>query len=696
MNGNDDKRDGRFWSELAMAGEAGDAKNFSKLLEYGDGIHLKTVDDYDDEFWTPLMHAVEDGDMSRFEQLLNEGADVNKGNIEAEIYPITIAAEHGREEMFFRLIEQGAKIDVDQYCCPTCDMWYGFNPADLFVYAANTGSVRLCRYLRLMGVRPWSALRSMFFGDCTVGEMLGKPEQKALMKEVFTEKELSLKLKSPIFPEIIGWDRIRVCSDIFRTHDSGFWPVAVRLPQEVRTEKGARILTARACYALRLWELARRACVARGLDADTQYAWQSFGTGYRCIRYGKELKGRFCDYWDMYVSAMRDEMRRIVDSGVLVIHEGKNAQLGREGRRSAGEIDYVVPNDTDRALGSWNIDELKALRGDAVKVDAGEIWSAIVSLRGTEVAFLRGEKMPEAAGIDADFLEACRRLDVGGMKKALSNGASVFAMHHDSSAAAMVADAVWFAIADDESASKDKWIERGRDAFQCIVDNGGDLDSAGLGGDTALYTAAHGSCELVKLLLGMGADPNAPCWYAAGETCQTALYNAHDGIEFPCNEDCNYSDMVRVLYRAGGMSHLPQTIDGMDFLDDFEENDDVCVRRACFPDDVALRDRLLVQAVCRGYEYAATAAARWGANTALRDKSGRSLVRIFIEDHATFCPCRDNCSQWYMANYMLFLLRGLRVPVDMAEMDALKESCRRRGYSECLAELELLRRGVMA
>ncbi len=44
------------------------------------------------------------------------------------------------------------------------------------------------------------------------------------------------------------------------------------------------------------------------------------------------------------------------------------------------------------------------------------------------------------------------------------------------------------------------------------------------------------------------------------------------------------------------------------------------------------------------------------------------------------------------ADYMLFLLCGLRVPVDHAEVEAIAESCRQRGYDECLAELEMWRK----
>ena len=154
------------------------------------------INDYDDDFWTPLMHAVEDGDMKRFEELLAEGAHVNMGNVEGETYPITLAAEYGRDEMFFRLVELGANMDVDEYCCPCCNMWYGFSPADLFVYAMESGSMRIARYLCSKGVRPWSHTRSMCSGGATVREVAKAHKKEDFLKSVFTEKELVQQTQS--------------------------------------------------------------------------------------------------------------------------------------------------------------------------------------------------------------------------------------------------------------------------------------------------------------------------------------------------------------------------------------------------------------------------------------------------------------------------------------------------------------------
>ena len=151
------------------------------------------VNEFDDDFWTPLMHAVEDGDMERFESLVAGGANINLGNMEEETYPITLAAENGREEMFFSLVELGANLDVECYCCPTCDMWYCFNKADLFCAAIESGSVRIARYLRFMGVRPWSRTRSMRINGKTVFGFAKELGREDFLKSVFSVSELEPK-----------------------------------------------------------------------------------------------------------------------------------------------------------------------------------------------------------------------------------------------------------------------------------------------------------------------------------------------------------------------------------------------------------------------------------------------------------------------------------------------------------------------
>ena len=704
MKSNDTTADDKFWTELSRAGEVGDGKRFNELLDSVGKVQISMVNEYDDDFWTPLMHAVEDGDMKRFEELIADGADVNIGNLETETYPITLAAEYGRDEIFFRLIELGASMDVDQYCCPCCDMWYGFNPADLFVLAMEAGSVKIARYLHFMGVRPWSKMRSL--GSCgrTVMEVAAASGKMGFIKAIFTERELAQKGKREVnVYEWLGWERIRICQEVHYTHDSGFWPVAVKLPRQcelhnMTAEGGSyigrlvRICTAKCYYAIRLWEEACKACVANGLDANTKTEWYNFSPGRFTIRYKGRSDG--CgDCWDVYVSAMYDEMKRIADSRLLKIRTGRNAPAPSANSSTAGFADYVIPDCSATSAQGWTEDFFKEHPscGDEISYDWSEICDAFVSLTGAQVAFLNSEKLPKLEGANAAFMKACEGLDVKGMEAALAAGADVFAIGNGESAAEMIADAVWFSKMGNSSIPAEKCLELGRRAFECLLAHGGDLDFAGYGSCTALYEAGHGFPELMKMLLDMGADPNAASFFWIGGHAAPPLDHVIADSFVLGDVNGVYAEMEDMLCKAGGICDCIPSLDSRQDLNEIDSDDLVGGEVEVFPDDMPQRDRCLIQAVRRGYGYCMALAVRWGADTALRDEQGRSLVRIFLEDYECYLTRHhtrpDEERTRFMAGFMRMLLHGFRVPLDCAERTAVEVVCRRRGYDECLKVL---------
>lgn len=654
--------------------------------------------EYDSEFWTPLMHAVEDGDSERFEALIAAGADVNMGDMEAEQYPVTIAVENGREELFFRLVEHGAKLDVWEYCCPCCDMWYGFNLADLFVYAMESDSLRIARYLRFLGVRPWSRSKSMDHGSRTVRESGKNRGKDDFLRAVFTPAELSSKKEERNIYEWLGWDGILLCRDVHATHDSGYWPVAVRMPDESRVSnygsrteptKTVRIYTAKAYYAVRIWEEARKRCIGKGLDADADAVWIDAFPSHRIVRYGTNS----WDDWDKYVSAMYDELARIADSGTVSVHPGRNVPPPGTDAEGAKRLDYVIPDETDKRKFGWTEKELESLptAGESVSLLWKDVCHCFVRLTGEHVAFLHAERMARFSDRDEALFKACSNLDIRAMASAIAAGANVFATKQSGATAAHeIANEVMSAEFDENPETKADDLARGRLAFQCLLDQGGDLDFAGYGECCPIDEAGHGFPELAKMLLDLGADPNAPSWFEPDEWMRTAI--AHVNLDYSVYGDENGSlaRVERLLYRAGGMHY------GIWELDDREDNDDLASEDApdapneTFPEAMTPRDRKLVQAVRRGWEYNATLAVRWGGAPAVRDERGRSLVRIFAEDYETYRPKSGGLSPYSVTNFVLFLLKGLRVPVDDTEMAFVREACRKNGYAEVLEELDEL------
>ena len=662
---------------------------------------MKTInpDEYDSHMWTPLMHVVEDGDMERFEALVAAGAGVNVGYLEGECYPITIAAEYGQDELFFRLVELGADLTADIYCCPTCDMWYGFNKADLFAYAMESGSIRIARFLRFLGVRPWSRMRSMNRGGQTLLELATDEKARAFLAAVFTPAELRSKKTEVNVFEWLGWKDMQTCRDVFQTNDSGYWPVAVCLPKESCVfnygrndqpdkQTRRRVYTARAYYAVRLWEEARRHCVERGIDADAEAVWFNAAPTHRLVRYGNQR----WDKWDRFVSAMYDELERIADSGELSVHSGRNVPPPGADATNAKIRDYVVPNNSDRNMWDWRDEDLEAIPMDGLPVSFSwkEICRDFVRLTPAQVSFLHAEQMARFEDKDEALFKACYALDVPAMETAIQAGANVFACNqYGDTAVSLISEGIMEAEIEDNLKKRETGLQNGRQAFQCIVEHGGSIDFAGVGGNCPIYDTGHGYPQLLEILLDLGADSNTPSWFEPGESIETALQHTGTDSYIHGDEDGTFARVERMLYRAGGMYCGFWNLDNRNDLDNLEATDSA-VPQELFPDDMPIRDRRLVQAVRRGWEYHATLAVRWGADPTLRDERGRNLVRIFLEDYETYRQEDSETTPAFVANFTLFLLRGIRVPANESELRTCLDICRSRGYEECAVELNQL------
>ena len=656
------------------------------------------INEFDDAFWTPLMHAVEDGDMERFENLVAAGADVNLGNREAEEWPIVIAAENGREEMFFRLVELGAKLEVDEYCCPTCDMWYGFKKADLFCAATESGSTRIARYLCFMGVRPWSKTRSMVYGGQTVREFAKLHNKEASLATVFSNSELASNKEERNIFEWLGWDSIRLCRDVHNTHDSGYWPVAVCMPDDSdvshfgrrdkpETEWTLRVYEAKAYYAVRVWEEARRRCVEKGIDADGEAVWFNAAPTHRLIRYGHEK----WDSWYKFASAMFDEMERIADSGMIKIHLGQNPMPCGMNASKQPLKDYVVPKIDGKGVHNWSESDLDALPtdGQAISFAWKEISACFLRLTAAQVSFLHAEQMARFADCDEALFEACSRLDVPAMEKAIANGANVFATNrYDDTVAEEVAEAIMSAEIDEDTEARGKELEKGRMAFRFLLEHGGDLDFAGYGAVCPIYGTGHGYPELTRILLELGAAPNTCSFFMPDEYYPvSALEHLKTDRCIHGDEEGMFSRVERMLYRAGGMTYGIWALDDKQDNDMLDSEDRPGTPKEDFPKSMAMRDRKLIQAVRRGWEYNTQLAVRWGGDPAARDAQGRNLVRIFLEDYETYSPKEGASSQEFFTDFVLFLLNGIRVPVTDDEMSAIIAICKDKGYEDCLKEL---------
>lgn len=104
---------------LMNASARGNLDEVKKLL--ADGVN---VDEWNCYGWNALMLSIEFERREVFDYLISNGANVDIMATEWELTPLLIAAMYHRVEMFFKLIELGARVEREQYCCPTCDTTY--------------------------------------------------------------------------------------------------------------------------------------------------------------------------------------------------------------------------------------------------------------------------------------------------------------------------------------------------------------------------------------------------------------------------------------------------------------------------------------------------------------------------------------------------------------------------------------------
>ena len=105
----------------------------------------------DDPLWPALMSAAEAGDLPRCKQLVSEGADINCFVKEGEASALTVALENGHEDVFFWLLDRGAKLEHEQYCCDVCGMTYEITREMLLKSAITGGCVKAIESLIARG-----------------------------------------------------------------------------------------------------------------------------------------------------------------------------------------------------------------------------------------------------------------------------------------------------------------------------------------------------------------------------------------------------------------------------------------------------------------------------------------------------------------------------------------------------------------
>ena len=106
------------------------------------------------EWYYATLYAAERGDVRSLELLIDEGADINDFAMESEQSPLSVALENGRDDAALWILDHGAKLYVERYCCDVCNMTYSIGPEGLLEAAVTGGCHKSARRLMKLGANP--------------------------------------------------------------------------------------------------------------------------------------------------------------------------------------------------------------------------------------------------------------------------------------------------------------------------------------------------------------------------------------------------------------------------------------------------------------------------------------------------------------------------------------------------------------
>ena len=285
--------------------------------------------------------------------------------------------------------------------------------------------------------------------------------------------------------------------------------------------------------------------------------------------------------------------------------------------------------------------------------------------------------------LDASLLKACKNLDVAAVRKAIESGANPNVLVADRDGGTPLLDAI-IAISDRRTTEIDA-RKRGIQIVSHLLDAGANpniahcehVDCSVYGGmwigTTPLKHAAWLSkdVELSKMLLEHGANPNFLSSSIDGETIMDL--NGLDGHpNEPELDESRFAKPIEMLLASYGgcRRHI------------FDEDS---------VKDLSNEDAALVYA-CQRMNYGAVQIAiKLGGNLSLRQRGTRILPEITLYDAPQGCGNRFRKHGWQIeqgvADFILFLLVGMKFPLSERDADDILTACVYNGYEEVLKVL---------
>lgn len=179
-----------------------------------------------------------------------------------------------------------------------------------------------------------------------------------------------------------------------------------------------------------------------------------------------------------------------------------------------------------------------------------EIKDCFVELTEDELALLHGEQVlnRRPTEIDKELLVACDRLDIDGVRSALSKGGNPNAFSDGPWAEGALSIMINTYSHKGDDANAVRLLE----AIKILLDAGCDIDLSPCGGTTALYEATMSDPSVVKFLLENGANPNTICWIDPQDCSMATALDSVAG-DIACHGNLpELEEMFKLIEDAGG------------------------------------------------------------------------------------------------------------------------------------------------
>ena len=327
-------------------------------------------------------------------------------------------------------------------------------------------------------------------------------------------------------------------SAVYRTYKSGYSPIALCAPNHVRcfgnilqydfpynVDSSECVYTLRFYYALNVWRMSIAILKERESyrhDKMWHIFWQENDTPFRSLQFGTARYAlNVQEFWSM--------LEDVANSGVIKVCEGMFLNDKWDNCCFSDTMPRVEIN-TLFVIDAPDVNELEAKRRkqqinlysypfskEPVSYSWDEIKDLFTELSPEEIALLQKQDIhKKLSAADKKLFDACRTLNLRGIKTALKNGARVNSLNNDGNSPISVCieaindgfineNVIW-----EEIISLVKQKEpTAKKIISYLLEQGADIDLFGYGGSHPLTQCYFSdSLGLMKFLLKKGANPN--------------------------------------------------------------------------------------------------------------------------------------------------------------------------------------------